>query len=296
LLSIALVSVVAMPMIAAHGQELVGAQAPVGFAMVGGAFVFGIAMQVVLGCGSGTLVNAGSGNAIAVLALPFFALGSFAGAYHLIWWTNLGAMPVATLEGWSGTALTLLGLACVAALLWRCAAREHRRLPRRLIIAAALVAGFAVLNLLIAGQPWGVVYGLGLWVAKGVVALGGDVSASAFWAAPSSLERVTTSVLTDYTSLTNFGILLGAFLVSAWRRGALSQPVNPLPARAWFATIIAGFLLGYASRLAFGCNVGAFFSGISTGSLHGWVWFAAAFAGSIIGVRLRPVLGYEARA
>ena len=38
-----------------------------------------------------------------------------------------------------------------------------------------------------------------------------------------------------------------------------------------------GLALGYASRLAFGCNVGAFFSGIATGSLHGWVWFAAAF-------------------
>ena len=59
--------------------------------------------------------------------------------------------------------------------------------------------------------------------------------------------------------------------------------------------MIAGLLLGYSSRLAFGCNVGAFFSGISTGSLHGWAWFAMAFAGSMIGVRLRPALGLEAR-
>jgi uncharacterized membrane protein YedE/YeeE len=59
--------------------------------------------------------------------------------------------------------------------------------------------------------------------------------------------------------------------------------------------MVAGFLLGYSSRLAFGCNVGAFFSGISTGSLHGWVWFAAAFAGSVYGVKLRPLLKLEAR-
>ncbi|NBQ51791.1 MAG: YeeE/YedE family protein, partial [Marivivens sp.] len=64
---------------------------------------------------------------------------------------------------------------------------------------------------------------------------------------------------------------------------------------AWVGTIVAGFLLGYSSRLAFGCNVGAFFSGISTGSLHGWVWFAAAFVGSIYGIKLRPILGLEAR-
>jgi len=54
-------------------------------------------------------------------------------------------------------------------------------------------------------------------------------------------------------------------------------------------------VLGYTSRLAFGCNIGAFFSGISTGSLHGWVWFIAAFAGSWLGIRLRPALGLEAR-
>jgi len=68
-----------------------------------------------------------------------------------------------------------------------------------------------------------------------------------------------------------------------------------LPLRAWIATVVAGLLLGYSSRLAFGCNVGAFFSGISTGSLHGWVWFGAAFAGSAIGIKLRPILGLEAR-
>ena len=61
--------------------ELSGAAAPIGWAMLGGAFVFGAAMQVVLGCGSGTLVNAGSGNAVAVVALPFFILGSFLGSW-----------------------------------------------------------------------------------------------------------------------------------------------------------------------------------------------------------------------
>jgi hypothetical protein len=36
--------------------------------------------------------------------------------------------------------------------------------------------------------------------------------------------------------------------------------------------------------------VGAFFSGVSTGSLHGWVWFFAAFAGSWQGIKLRTRL------
>ena len=54
--------------------------------------------------------------------------------------------------------------------------------------------------------------------------------------------------------------------------------------------MVAGVVLGYSARVALGCNVGAFFSGVSTGSLHGWVWFVAAFGGSLLGIRLRPRL------
>lgn len=295
LLAIAIVTVFALPLIASHGGELNGAQAPIGFAMVAGAFVFGIAMQVVLGCGSGTLVNAGSGNPVSLVALPFFAIGSFAGAYHLFWWTGLGALPIMNFEGWSGVFITVGLLFSVAMVAWKFATPQTRVLPRRLVIAAVVIAGLALANLLISGQPWGVVYGLGLWVAKGAVAADVDLSGSAFWAAPATAERITSSVLTDYTSLTDIGIILGAFFVASWRVGGLSAKLPSLPARAWVGTIVAGFLLGYSSRLAFGCNVGAFFSGISTGSLHGWVWFAAAFVGSVYGIKLRPILGLEAR-
>ena len=295
LLAIGIVTVFALPLIASHGGELSGAQAPIGFAMIAGAFVFGVAMQVVLGCGSGTLVNAGSGNPVSLVALPFFAIGSFAGAYHLFWWTGLGALPIMNFEGWSGVLITLGLLFSVAMVAWKFATPQTRVLPRRLVIAAVVIAALALANLLISGQPWGVVYGLGLWVAKGAVAAGVDLSGSAFWAAPATAERVTSSVLTDYTSLTDIGIILGAFFVASWRVGGLSAKLPSLPARAWVGTIVAGFLLGYSSRLAFGCNVGAFFSGISTGSLHGWVWFGAAFVGSIYGIKLRPILGLEAR-
>jgi len=37
------------------------------------------------------------------------------------------------------------------------------------------------------------------------------------------------------------------------------------------------------------CNIGAYFSGIASGSLHGWLWLVAAFAGSVLGTRLRAV-------
>jgi uncharacterized membrane protein YedE/YeeE len=293
LLAIGIVAVVAIPLLSAQDGVLVGAHAPIGWAMLGGAFVFGIAMQVVLGCGSGTLVNAGSGNPVGLLALPFFAIGSFAGAFHLIWWTELGTLQPLVLSGATGLGVTLALLAALALMLLFIAAPGSRKLPARLWLAACAVALLAIGNLVIAGQPWGVVYGLGLWAAKGAVAMGADLSGSAFWMADANALRLGQSIFTDVTSLTNIGIIAGAAIVAVWRVGGLSAQLPRLPARAWVAVIAAGFLMGYSSRLAFGCNVGAFFSGISTGSLHGWAWFLMAFLGAMIGVRLRPALGLE---
>jgi uncharacterized membrane protein YedE/YeeE len=294
LVCIGIVAVAAFPLLATHGSELKGAHAPIGVAMIGGAFVFGACMQVVLGCGSGTLVNAGTGNAVGAVALPFFAIGSFAGAYHLSWWSSLGSLPVVALSGTDGLMVTLAGLAAVAVLAFLLRAKGVYYMPARYVGAILVLAGLAILHLVVAGQPWGVVYGLGLWVAKGVVAAGGDLSGSAFWAAPANAAQVEASLLTDITSLTDLGLIAGAALVAWWRAG-LASPVGKLPAKAWVAVVIAGLVLGYSSRLAFGCNIGAFFSGIGTGSAHGWVWFVAAFAGSWAGIRLRPHLGLEAR-
>ncbi|MEG4961153.1 YeeE/YedE thiosulfate transporter family protein [Microcoleus sp. K4-C2] len=49
-------------------------------------------------------------------------------------------------------------------------------------------------------------------------------------------------------------------------------------------------MIGCGGPLAFGCNVGAFFSGIACISLHGWLWIAADEVGSVTGVKLRSLL------
>jgi hypothetical protein len=53
--------------------------------------------------------------------------------------------------------------------------------------------------------------------------------------------------------------------------------------------VIGGLLLGYGARLAYGCNIGAFFSGIASGSVHGWLWIVFALIGNWMGLFLRPL-------
>ncbi len=87
----------------------------------------------------------------------------------------------------------------------------------------------------------------------------------------------------------NFGIILGA-LLAAGMAGKFA-PSFKLPMRSLVAAVIGGLLLGYGARIAYGCNIGAYFGGIASTSMHGWLWFVAAFVGSTLGTRLRPVFG-----
>jgi len=47
----------------------------------------------------------------------------------------------------------------------------------------------------------------------------------------------------------------------------------------------------FGARMAGGCNIGAYFSGVASFSLHGWLWGAAAIVGTYVGVPLRPLFG-----
>ena len=294
LLLLALLSALSMPLLARF-PETTAALGPLSVSLLVGAFVFGLCMQIADGCGSGTLYKAGLGVPLNMAILPLFALGSFAGSAHLNDWLALGALPPVGLVSafGAGGALAATGVALALIALgvgrWSGQRLDLRRLPRRWLWGALGLALLAALNLLIAGQPWGVVYGFGLWAAKAATALGlFDPAANAFWSDPGHAERLSQTLLLDVTSITNIGILAGALWVSARRPESPRQ----LTGAQWAIGLLAGFIMGYSSRLAFGCNVGAMVSGISTGSLHGWLWVPLAFAGTLVGLRVRRRFGF----
>lgn len=288
LVLLALAAVLSMPLLA-HFPELTAALGPPSVSLLVGAFVFGLTMQIADGCGSGTLYKAGLGVPLNMAILPLFALGSFLGSVHLDRWLALGALEpvglVARFGLWPALALTLAGLALTGWGVLRWSGKElSSAWERRWLVGAVLLAVLAALNLLLAGAPWGVVYGFGLWAAKLAHGAGlFDPSANWFWSQAGNAQRLGQSALLDVTSITNIGILAGALWVSS-RSPAAGRA---LTAPQWAVGLLAGFLMGYSSRLAFGCNVGAMLSGISTGSIHGWIWVPLAFAGTLIGVRVR---------
>ncbi|MGV3656161.1 MAG: YeeE/YedE family protein [Noviherbaspirillum sp.] len=302
MLLLVLAAALTLPLLANNPGELVGAVAPLTFSLVLGAFLFGAAMQLADGCGSGTLYKAGGGAPISFAVLPTFAIGSFIGASHQPAWVGLGGLPAVDLLqfGWPvALGITVAGCALVSWLAGR-GARKHRAAvaqpaesgaaagaigwAKRWWIGAVLLAILYVLHLVVAGQPWGIVYGIGLWGAKLAAASGWSPGGDAFWGAAPHAQRLADPILADITSVTNIGLIFGALAASRWNGPAdFSIPKG----KRLLAASIAGLVMGYSSRMAFGCNVGAFLDGIASASVHGWVWFALAFAGSLVGVRLR---------
>lgn len=273
--------------------ELLSALGPPSFSLLIGAFVFGMSMQIADGCGSGCLYKAGVGTPLNLAILPLFAIGSFLGSVHLNHWLDLGQTnPVNLIDLWGPTltvVVTWIVLTLMILMIWYWAQKPKLIFEKRWVLGGVLLGLLAILNLIVAGQPWGVVYGFGLWTAKIFYGAGiFDPNTNLFWGQAGNLNILTQSALLDVTTITNIGILSGALWIS-------STGVNKnqsLTKKQWVIGLLAGLVMGYSSRLAFGCNIGGMVSGISTGSLHGWIWVPMAFLGTIIGVRLRKRYGF----
>jgi hypothetical protein len=151
--------------------------------------------------------------------------------------------------------------------------------------------GLAVLNgvtLLLAGHPWGITWAFALWGGKALQAVGYDLSQIPFWSGAFQQQALMASILADTTSMMNMGLVLGASLAAGLAGRFL--PRQRVSLRAVGIALFGGLLLGYGARIAYGCNIGAYFSGIASTSLHGWLWLVGALLGTPIGIRLRTFL------
>ena len=292
-LLIAIAATVIVP-VAALVPGFGGAIAPLGPSLLIGAFVFGIGMQLANGCGSGTLYTAGGGSGRMLIALAFFVLGSVLGSLQLPAFLALGGIdPIlasAYAGPWGGLAVTLASLALAAALIAAVAHKRGAKLrPQRTIVIGAIGIGLLSIAVFAFGRhPWSVTFGFTLWGGKIATALGFDLSSAEFWQWPGPKRALADSVLSDTSSLTDFGMILGAMAAAAVR--PFARATWP-PLKSLAAAALGGMLMGWGARLGFGCNIGAFVGGVASGSLHGWVWFAAALGGCALGIRLRPAFG-----
>ncbi len=256
----------------------------------------------------------GGGSTATLVTLVGFIAGAVIATFHMPFWWALPSFGVITLSqtiGW----LAAVGaqLALFALIVWatwyierRCvpiptpavAAERHRlvvfRGPWPLLVGAVGLAALNALTLVIAGHPWTITWAFSLWGGKALQAVGYDLSAVTFWSGSFQQRALASSIFTDYTSVMDLGLVLGAFL-AAGLAGRFT-PTLRLPLRAAAVALGGGLLLGYGARIAYGCNIGAYFSGVASTSVHGWLWLVGALLGTPIGVKLRALLTHNGSA
>ena len=289
------VAALAIVPVAALSPKFGGAVAPLGPSLLIGSFAFGVGMQLANGCGSGTLYTAGGGSGRMIVTLAFFVIGSVLG--------SLSLPPVLALGGtdpilaanyfgpWGGLVVTLASIAAVSAAIVAIAKKRGANFipPRSYIVGGVIIGLLCIFVFVAGGHPWSVTFGYTVWGAKLTSLLGFDLTQFPFWQWEGPKRALTSSVLSDTSSLTDFGMLFGAMAAAA--------AAKPFARTAWpplgslLAAAVGGLICGWGARLGFGCNIGAFVGGVASGSLHGWVWFVMALAGSWFGIRLRPLFG-----
>ena len=292
------------------GGSVAGYVSPVGVSLLVGAFVFGIGMQLGGGCASGTLYAVGGGRSVMFITFIFFVIGATIGAYHLPFWTeempSFAPFSLATSTGlgYSGAwvlSLVLFALIARVTLVVEKKTKAPKMAPvptesgwRRifrgswpLFAAAIVLAILNALTLLTRGQPWGITSAFSLWGSKIASNFGVDVANWGYWQGANA-AALNASIFADSTTVMNIGIIIGAFIASA--AGGLFK-FTQITLGNFAASVIGGLMMGYGARLAFGCNIGAYFGGIASFSAHGYIWGIMAMAGTFLALYLRPLFG-----
>lgn len=293
-----------------QGVKATPSLTPLGWGLFIGAAMFGVGMQIGGSCASGTLFAVGSGQTAIVLTLVGFIVGSVVGAIQLPWWSGLPAhAPVnlaVTFGGYAGAWLVSLAAMGVIVALTFVIGRGRRVPPLDQPPAARGLAravrgswplwvgaiGLAVLNALTlwaSGSPWGITFAFALWGSKILHVFGVDVLSWHFWQDPANLAKYHAGVLGEKTSVMDLGIILGALVASAAAGAWVLH--RRVPLRLAVGAVLGGMLMGYGARIASGCNIGAYFSGIASFSLSGWLWGVMAILGTFGGLALRPLFG-----
>ena len=306
MLILALASALFYPILAngtLFGSPVTGFVVPIGMASIFGSFLFGIGMQLGGCCASGVLSWAGAGSTRILLTLLGFITGGVWGAYDISFWRSLPGVSIdLTVEFGVVGGLCITMFICVAiaftTLIFE--KRRHGKVlaydegmlspgwkrfikgqwPILAVIVLLVLANF--LTLLLAGRPWGVTSAFTLWGSKLLNIAGADVTNWSYWKNPTALNQ---SIFFDVTSVMNLGILCGSF-IAAHLMKTFKLDWN-ISLKLIIVSLIGGIMLGYGSRIAYGCNIGAFFSGVSSASLSGWVWFVSAFMGNLVGTVIK---------
>lgn len=283
-------------------QSLTGLIEPLSLSVIFGAFIFGIGMQLSNGCTSGTFNKLGQLQPLSMTAFACLIIGGTVAAYNITFWRDLPALPAVSLIHTFGLFQALILQLGVLAILYFLMIKKEKKHHQTIeplfptsyrlnqwhpwLLAGLTLAMFNTLLLITSGHPWSIASALPVWGVKLGTHIGLPFDFSFWDYSITYSQRLEAPIWKDTVSLTTWGLIFGAGLVSLLNRAQKTQQPK-IPLNEHLMAIIGGLMMGYGAVIAFGCNIGAFFSGIGSGSLHGWLWAFSALMGNALVITWR---------
>ena len=296
--------------------KLSDSSARIGLSLVIGSFLFGIGMQLGSGCASGTFVGIGGGFLKAYVVLPFFIIGATIFTlnpfYHF--WSKLPKTEKEVTIPFYCTLLILLALYGITLLIDFL--KEKKKKDRKELISddngdtkqlippenekdtekdikekeesKSTIKLYSSLHNVIVAVSIGIVISLfylcvgSMIGVMGVFSYIGAYFLKLFGATPEKWDFFDGQLPKNMFDETIFNsdllMAMGAF-VAASIKGVFGKSQNK-GAMEYVKGMIGGLLMGMGARMAGGCNIGAMTSGITSSSLHGFIWMFSAILGS----------------
>ena len=153
---------------------------------------------------------------------------------------------------------------------------------------ALVIAGLFGLLYAVASAGWGASTVYGQWFGSILHSLGVSLESLSNYTGFDAAKTATffdTNLFKSAGYMQNIGIIVGACVglllsgrfVKIFTDGLKVKPLEI----ALFAA--GGLLMGFGTRLSWGCNVGALYTPIANFSLSGWLYFFFLFAGGYLG-------------
>lgn len=156
--------------------------------------------------------------------------------------------------------------------------------PWTLGMGAVAIGSIFTLLMGVTKSGWGASTPYGIWFGEVLVKLGVSPQSLATFTGKKA-EVFTAPFFSNAVNVQNVGIILGT-LIALLLAGIFSKTFKSglsITAKEALIYVVGGFTMGFGTRLANGCNVGALYTPIVDFSLSGWIFLVFLVVGGIVG-------------
>ncbi len=140
------------------------------------------------------------------------------------------------------------------------------------------------------GSVWAVTGEMTRWGGEFLELFGFDTSKYGYY----KLQNLNGTPLTRSDGIMLIGMFLGCFIAALWANNVkLRLPASKIRV---FQALVGGIISGFGARLAMGCNLANFFTGLPYFSLHSWVFVIFMIIGIYIGTKIVVLPIFQSKA